>query len=421
MRNHKKKGITLAKALRIQRNDVVSFVGGGGKTTSMFRLADELSAAGWRVVTTTTTHISQEQVGFAPVSIVIDEIDSLTAHLDAWGQCLIIGAPDGKGRVFGASSEFIAALIARTDVDAVLVEADGSRSRPFKAPGEYEPVVPEATTILVPVVGLNAMGRPLDEDHVHRSQIAAKLAGVPVGSPITAGVIARVLYHPEGGAKALPAGARLVPILNRADTADDVAKARGLAEKLLGSPSIDCVLINSMKRSPSVIEACKTVTGVVLAVGKDSRRGDTSLVTQTVRTADDAGLDHVVVVLGHDAENVQAALAGMRIRCAWNRDFSEGECSFFRKGIHALPPWAGAAVFLNPDHPSNTPGTIRALVEAHRCTLAPACVPGHGEKTGYPVLFDQTIFKELSELSGEYSLRDLLRKYADEVVSVPID
>lgn len=54
-------GTSLAQVLRVKRGDVVCFVGGGGKTTSMFRLAGELARMGWRVVMTTTTHISQEQ------------------------------------------------------------------------------------------------------------------------------------------------------------------------------------------------------------------------------------------------------------------------------------------------------------------------------------------------------------------------
>jgi molybdenum cofactor cytidylyltransferase len=157
---HDKGIMSLAKALRAERGDVVSFVGGGGKTTAMFRLAAELCAAGLRVVTTTTTHISKDQVHQAPASVAIDDLASLAARLDEHGHCLVIGEPDGKGRVFGASSELIAALRARPDVDAILVEADGSRSLPFKAPGKHELVVPEMTTILVPIAGLNSLGAP---------------------------------------------------------------------------------------------------------------------------------------------------------------------------------------------------------------------------------------------------------------------
>jgi molybdenum cofactor cytidylyltransferase len=246
-------GTSLAQALRVKHGDVVCFVGGGGKTTSMFRLAGELCKMGWRVVTTTTTHISQEQVSMAPAAIHMEEISLLPAQLDCHRQCLIIGSPDGKGRVFGASSELIAKLQARRDVDAVIVEADGSRSRPFKAPGAHEPVVPETCTILVPIAGLNSLDTTLDEEHVHRAELAAGLARVPVGSIITEEIVARVLCHPDGGAKLLPPGARLVPLLNKADTEAIKNRARIIAEKLLASPLVDTVVISSMLQDPSIL------------------------------------------------------------------------------------------------------------------------------------------------------------------------
>ena len=114
-------------------------------------------------------------------------------------------------------------------------------------------MVPGNTTILVPIAGLNSLDLTLDEDNVHRSEIAAALAQAPLGSPITTDTIARVLSHPEGGAKHCPAGARLVPLLNRADTYDAVQKARELAEKLLTNPNVDTVVISCMLQEPPVI------------------------------------------------------------------------------------------------------------------------------------------------------------------------
>ena len=244
-------GMTLAGALRVGCGDVVAFVGGGGKTTSMFRLADELSASGLRILTTTTTHISVSQAASAPVFICPDEIKSLGDRLDRFGQCLLVGPPDGKGRVLSISPDMIGILKERPDIDCILIEADGSKSRPFKAPGPHEPVVPGFTTVLVPVVGLNSIGRLLDDRNVHRPEIAASLADVPVGSPITPETIARVLCHPEGGAKGLPTGARLVPLLNKVDLCD-MRAAGEIAEILLKHPNVDSVLACSMDRDPPV-------------------------------------------------------------------------------------------------------------------------------------------------------------------------
>jgi molybdenum cofactor cytidylyltransferase len=244
---------SLAKALRVERGDVVSFVGGGGKTTSMFRLAGELSAEGFRVVTATTTRIADTQTRLSPAYITPDDLDSLGTCLDRFGQCLLAGRPDGKGSVYKIPVETIAGLKSRDDVDCILVESDGSKSRPFKAPAAHEPVVLEITTILVPVAGMNCLGKPLDDHFVHRPEIVASLSGCCPGDPISPEMVARILAHPDGGAKGLPAHARLVPLLNRID-ACNIEVVRETARRLLRYKNIETVVIGSVDRDPPVGE-----------------------------------------------------------------------------------------------------------------------------------------------------------------------
>jgi molybdenum cofactor cytidylyltransferase len=423
-----KRGITLARALRIERGAIVSFVGGGGKTTSMFRLASELRSAELRIVTTTTTHISEDQARSAAVSIQPEDLNKLGTHLDRFGNCLIIGPPDGKGRVTGVSKEFIAALHDRPDVDVIIIEADGSRSRPFKAPGEHEPVVSELTTILVPIVGLNAIGLPLNEDSVHRAELISSLADAPMGRPITEETISRILAHPQGGAKHLPAGARLVPMLNKADAYGDLSHASRVAQDLLANPLVDSVLISSMIEAPPVREVWAPVAGIVLAAGQAARFGatkqvlpwqETTLVAHSARTALDAGLEPVVVVLGHDAEKVAEALAGLPVRLVHNPEFKMGQSTSIRKSLECLPPRTGAAVFFLADHPFADAGIVRTMVQVHRKTLAPACVPMFEGQRGNPVLFDRALFDELRALNGDTGGRVLLEKYRDGIAEVP--
>jgi molybdenum cofactor cytidylyltransferase len=421
-------GMSLARALRVERGAVVSFVGGGGKTTAMFRLASELSSAGMRVVTTTTTHISEDQARIAPASLHPDNLDQLGDSLDRFHHCLIVGPPDGRGRVCSISKELVADLHRRPDIDIIIVEADGSRSRPFKAPGEHEPVVPELTTILVPVVGLNVLGQPLNEDHVHRAEIISDLAKAQPGCPITSETIARILSHPRGGAKDLPAGARLVPLLNKADAHPDMSHASQIARNLLESANVDSVMISAMIEDPPVREVWSPVAGIVLAAGSASRFGatkqllpweETTLVAHCARTALCAGLDPVIVALGFDAENIAGALAGLPVQMIYNPEYGSGQSSSIRKALEALPTGTGAAVFLLADQPFVDAATIRAIVQAHRKSQAPACVPLCEGLRGNPVLFDKSLYSELRELSGDTGGRSLLEKYEDQVVSVP--
>ena len=407
---------------------MVSFVGGGGKTTSMFRLAAELSAAGMRVVSTTTTHISLAQVRIAPAAITLGEISLLGTRLDQHGSCLLIGPPDGKGRVHGVSSELIASLIARSDVDVVLVEADGSRSLPFKAPGHHEPVVPGITTILSPIAGLNSIGQHLDEAHAHRAELAAALAQQPLGSEITPQTLARVLTHEQGGAKLRPSGARLIPILNKADADAGQRYAREAAEIMLANAIVDSVLISTMNQEPPVLESWTRVAGIVLAAGKATRYGDikqmlpwgdSTMVAQSARAALDAGLDPVVVVLGYQAEKVKKSLAGLPVQLVHNPDFEAGQSTSLRKGLEALPANSGAAVFLLADQPLVTAEVITKIVSVHRQSFASACVPVFEGTRGNPVLFDKTLFGELAELRGDTGGRELLAKYQNTVELVP--
>ena len=251
----------ISTALRLERRAVVSFVGAGGKTTAMFRLAEELRMAGWRVVTTTTTHIGENQVSLAPAWIQDAQLTSLSARLDKGGHCLVTGAPDGHGRMRGITPEIVAEMHERLDVDVVLVEADGSRMRPFKAPAAYEPAVPPVTTRLVPTIGIDIIGQPLDEDHVHRPERIAAITGLKLGEPVTVEAAAQVVGSPEGGAKRRPPHALLIALINQVESEPALRLARAVAGRLIQLPTIDAVLLASMQADTPVLEVIIAAAG----------------------------------------------------------------------------------------------------------------------------------------------------------------
>jgi molybdenum cofactor cytidylyltransferase len=237
----------LLDALQIRRGDVVALVGAGGKTTALFRLARELAEAGQRVILTTTTHLALEQSMLAPIHLVWQENGAVqvVAALRKHGRALITGPADpALGKWAGVSPAAVADL--RGLADFVLVEADGARRLSFKAPADHEPAIPNCATQVVVVVGLDVLGQPLDAAHVHRPERAAALAGVALGEMVTVEIIARVLLHPLGGRKNAPAGARLVALLNKVETAERLAQARQLAELLLATGVYPRVLVGSL-------------------------------------------------------------------------------------------------------------------------------------------------------------------------------
>jgi probable selenium-dependent hydroxylase accessory protein YqeC len=174
---------------------------------------------------------------------------------------LVIGATDpGTGKADGVSLELFTRL-RRWFPDACLLnEADGSRMRPFKAPAGHEPVIPVETTLVVPVVGADIFGKPLDAEHVHRPELVSALSGAPLGAPITPALVATVLAHPEGGRKAVPPRARVVVVINKLDALADPEPARETARRLLREPAIHAVVLAALRTDKPVREVALSMT-----------------------------------------------------------------------------------------------------------------------------------------------------------------
>jgi len=231
--------------------DVVAFVGGGGKTTAMFRLAAEIVESGGRVVTTTTTRIFAAQIQLAPVHV--QSLVDLQTALQTSPHVLLTGEIDSvEGKAFGVTPETIQKLKSKIQNPKsqnpkipILIEADGSRMRPFKAPAEHEPVIPDCVTLVVPVVGVDVIGQPLDEKHVHRPELVARIYP---GEMVTPEMVAAVLASPLGGRKDVPPGARVIPLINKVESVEQLQAARAIARCLLGLEGIDSVVIGAVGR-----------------------------------------------------------------------------------------------------------------------------------------------------------------------------
>jgi probable selenium-dependent hydroxylase accessory protein YqeC len=251
--------VKLLDALGMTADEVVALVGGGGKTTAMFRLAREVVDNGGSAITTTTTRIFGAQIALAPAHVPAADLtrERVSAALAVHRHVLVIGATDaGSGKAEGVSLDLFRRLRAWFPGVCLLNEADGSRMRPFKAPAAYEPVIPADTTLVVPVVGADVFGKSLDADHVHRPELVSALCGAPPGTPITPAIVARVLAHPQGGRKGVPAGARVVVLINKVESLPDRAPARETAERLLREPAIHSVVLASLRAEGMALEVC---------------------------------------------------------------------------------------------------------------------------------------------------------------------
>src|SRR5262245_3639640 len=170
------------------------------------------------------------------------------------------------------------------------------------------------------------------------------------------------------------------------------------------------------------------VAGIVLAAGSSTRMGRNKmllevggepLVRRAVRAALDAGLDPVLVVLGHEAERARDAIAGLGCTEVLNPDHAQGVRVSMQAGVRALPADVGAGVIVLADMPFVTAAMIRTVVERYRAGAAPLIVSEYGDVNAPPTLYDRALFDELLASTGEGCGKHVVKKHKAEAEVVP--
>jgi probable selenium-dependent hydroxylase accessory protein YqeC len=250
-----RRAASLREAFGIHPGEVVSLVGGGGKTTLMFALAQELTSAGQSVITTTTTRIFEPSEACLIVETSEKKMLSLLTHkLGKHGHITLASERLPSGKLKGISPEMVDALVGLADY--IIVEADGAARKPLKAPNATEPVIPQNTSLVIPIVGIDALGSRLTEENAFRPEFISRLTRLPLGGIISADTIAVLITHARGIIKGSPAHSRIIPLINKMDLARGLAKAKDLASKILDKrhPQIERVVLGQLQSPQPVVE-----------------------------------------------------------------------------------------------------------------------------------------------------------------------
>jgi len=174
-------------------------------------------------------------------------------------------------------------------------------------------------------------------------------------------------------------------------------------------------------------EEAGAIVGVILAAGMSTRLGrpkqlleidGKALVAHVTDAALMSALDAVIVVVGHRARAVEAALGARMVRFCLNARFAEGQSTSLVSALDAVPPETDAVVVLLSDQPTVQPTVIDRLLAKRRETDAVIAMAAYGGTTSHPVLFGRELFGELREIEGDQGARDVIRRHRAEVVSV---
>lgn len=398
----------------------------------MLTLAQELIDDGKRIVVTTTTKMADYEMHRINTPISIDEDhppdpNRLTELLDE-NQALFLYNDRIPGKVRGLSVGFIEGYVVNiTGVDFVLIEADGSRQLPFKAMHAHEPVIPDITTHVVYVTGINILDQPMDEFHVYGIDRIGELISPNLPELVTESWVAAVILNPDTGLTGIPHGCPVTVMINKVEQ-ESILRAEKLADLLLIDTRISSVLIGSaMNSNAPIIERRNRVGVVLLAAGISERMGTckmlldwhgTPLIAHIARQIKES-LAFITVVItggGDNEAGIRAALKDYPLLIIQNPlAASNGMVSSVQQGIKTLDDLAGVCLILHGDLPFITSEIIDSAIKAYWHGDGKIIIPTFNGRHGHPVLFDRCFWPAICDLSEGKSPREVVISNEKEV------
>lgn len=266
-----RRSLTHALGIETETPKLISFVGAGGKTTTMYQLADELAEQGLKVLVTTTTHIRRPEHG---LTALVEDIRQI-CKMEWEGNILTAGKPmkvrDGSrmGESLASDNQMAdnqmadraaaqaadgldklempaglddAAVVASLYdfVDVILVEADGAKGFPLKVPADYEPVLLPQTELVIACAGLDGIGQSFGAACFRMEQEGSWLRRA-AGDTVAPDDVALILMDERGSRRYVSERPYKI-VLNKADTEASREAAMRVVESLPLMLKPACVL-----------------------------------------------------------------------------------------------------------------------------------------------------------------------------------
>ena len=421
------------RAFDVARGDVVAFIGAGGKTSLMVGLGYELAEAGWRVLATTTTKLSTDQLDLFPCTMAAHAASQSISQALTEHQFVLLHEQIRSGHVHGPPREWTRQLLDSVDSDVLLVEADDAAGKPFKAPFADEPQVPLETSLVISVASLRALGLPLDNEHIYNPAAMIERYGFVENSPVKSPWLAQVLRDEELGLRGLPAQARVIIFLNQTPQRGFMrGRARMIARLGLQSARIDAVALGSVRGAEPVFELQRRVGALVLATGESpckdsdrmlrpSERGRAAVanVTEKVQRS---RIDHIRLVTGRRAPEVRAATRRLGVKTIHDRAHqSGGAVTALKAGLRALPERMSAVLVVPGDQTRLQQKVIYHILAAYARGEGEFIIPRYQGRCGHPVLIGSSYWSDLLKMPRGSDFRAIAQRFRDEVTFLNVD
>lgn len=234
----------LIDALKLnEKNEIISLVGAGGKTSIINALARELLPLQKKVIITTTTHL-KKPVGDTNQIMILENCSKKAVYkikrvFNKSNLALWADKETPEGKISGILPTTLDIISDNGIADYILVEADGSKGLPIKAPAAHEPVICKKTTMVVGVIGIDALGCTIDAANVHRPEILSRIVQKPLGGIIDENVIQNLINSPDGLFKGSTDRMKKVVVINKVDNNQRLELALKLAEGIKSISNIE--------------------------------------------------------------------------------------------------------------------------------------------------------------------------------------
>jgi molybdenum cofactor cytidylyltransferase len=233
--------------------------------------------------------------------------------------------------------------------------------------------------------------------------------------------------------KNVPEGARVIPLINKVETADQLQAARQIAYHALHAPrtTLPQIVIGAIKTANPIREVQRRVTAVILAAGEAKRMGQmkqllpwggTTVLAQTMRQAKQSLAHDAWVVSGHRADEVEAVAQTENVHVLRNTHYASGEMlSSLQTAVAQLSAHTAAVLVMLADQPMVEPETLNEVLIAFWQGQGDLIAPVYEGKRGNPVLIGRAHFAELLALPVGDAPRTLLQKHPVHQVAVSSD
>lgn len=411
--------LSIAKDLGVAERAVITIYGAGGKSTLLLCLAKQLHQDSNKVIITTTTKIYRNQGVPVIIGNELPEImEKISQELDRHG-IVVLGSTLLPGsKLAGVETSLIESIFDAEIASHILVEGDGAAGRAIKGYALHEPVLPAASHLVIPVLGLDALELELNWKNVHRPELFVAMSGAKIGDLLTAEHLFCCMKQMINFGREYAPQARIVPVFNKIDMLADIGVTKTMASELVGYHGVNSLLFTAAREDvPTKLiydlgsfPALPQVSCVVLAAGSSERMGRDKLALElngktvlehTVENACKSGATEVIVVSRPEDVWVSDLFSSGKVKVVSNHCYRQGIASSIKVGIAASGSLTQGIIFALGDQPLIPAAAYRTLIERYHANLNLVTWPVYCGKRGNPVLFDRRTWPLLMKLEGD--------------------